>query len=679
MNAVDPRPGRRRRAGDLRAAALRDPAVRRPRGDRRGAPAIAPTPTGRGRYVVHHWPGKPWLERTHDGVYSRLLRRLLSGDDVAVRVPDPLDPPPLPARARRLGRAQADRCPRAEARIERCSRGPRSYCVADARYFLGAVGLVNSLRLQGHDEPIHLLDCGLTPAQRALLEPEVTLVDAPRDAAPQVLKAIAPLAEPADTSVLIDVDMIATRSLGPLIERAAAGSVIAVADPQQRFFAEWGELFDLGPARPGPYVSSGLVACGGELGERVLRAAREGRRRGRLRAHVLEGERPRLPVPLRRPGRAERDPGDGGRARAGGDPRPPARGHPAVPRPADRRREQPLLRLRRRDQPLRRPPVRPQAVDRADLRRRLLTAPAASAHRRRARGPRAGRGDPPAPARGAGGRAGGEPGSTPPTTCAGASATSLPRPIAHRVEDLRRRREAAESMSPAGRLLLPLERALLPGRGRPRQLPPPAGTRRADLPARLRADPGAPRPPRPRGHDRPRPRVHPALPAEDDRAGGESSRDDGPDRRRHGRHPPAHAADRAGVRGARAGGEGQPRPLRPGVGRAARPRRDRARPLRLLRARDRRRRGRRRAGRPVARPAHAGRVRALVVRPRRARLPLGLPRPGRAQRDPALAGGARPAHPHRARPRPGPALPRARDHRRAGRSAAGLPTAPSPT
>ena len=28
------------------------------------------------------------------------------------------------------------------------------YTVADARYFLGAVGMINSLRLVGHDEPI---------------------------------------------------------------------------------------------------------------------------------------------------------------------------------------------------------------------------------------------------------------------------------------------------------------------------------------------------------------------------------------------------------------------------------------------------------------------------------------------------------------------------------------------
>ena len=52
----------------------------------------------------------------------------------------------------------------------------------DARYFLGAVGLINSLRLVGHTEPIYLLDCGLTarparaarPARRARRRPAPT-------------------------------------------------------------------------------------------------------------------------------------------------------------------------------------------------------------------------------------------------------------------------------------------------------------------------------------------------------------------------------------------------------------------------------------------------------------------------------------------------------------------------
>ncbi len=39
--------------------------------------------------------------------------------------------------------------------------------------------MINSLRLNGHREPIYLLDCGLSDDQRELLAAEVTVVDAP--------------------------------------------------------------------------------------------------------------------------------------------------------------------------------------------------------------------------------------------------------------------------------------------------------------------------------------------------------------------------------------------------------------------------------------------------------------------------------------------------------------------
>jgi hypothetical protein len=145
------------------------------------------------------------------------------------------------------------------------------YCVADRRYFLGAVGLVNSLRLVGHTEPIHLLDCGLTDAQRELLAAEVRLVEGPEDAAPHVLKAIAPLRHPAEVMVMIDTDMIATRSLAPLIAETSGGRVVAFRDQQDRYLPEWGELLGLGASRPGPYVSSGLVVLGGGIGREIVR------------------------------------------------------------------------------------------------------------------------------------------------------------------------------------------------------------------------------------------------------------------------------------------------------------------------------------------------------------------------------------------------------------------------
>jgi hypothetical protein len=153
------------------------------------------------------------------------------------------------------------------------------YCVADERYFLGAVGLVNSLRIVGHAEPIHLLDCGLTARQRELLGGQVILVDAPDDAPPTLLKTIAPLAHPAETMVLLDTDLIVTRSLGELIGTAARGSVVAFRNDMHRHVPEWGELLDLGPVRRQPYVAFALLCVNRELGTEVLQLVADRQRR----------------------------------------------------------------------------------------------------------------------------------------------------------------------------------------------------------------------------------------------------------------------------------------------------------------------------------------------------------------------------------------------------------------
>jgi hypothetical protein len=145
------------------------------------------------------------------------------------------------------------------------------YCVSSDVYFLGAVGLVNSLRIAGHEEPVFVLDCGLSRGRRELLEREATVIDAPEGGQPFALKTVAPLTAPAGTMVLIDADMIVTRPLTELIERAAAGNVVAFRNKADRHFPEWGELLDLGEVRRQPYVSSGLVAMGRSPGEEVLR------------------------------------------------------------------------------------------------------------------------------------------------------------------------------------------------------------------------------------------------------------------------------------------------------------------------------------------------------------------------------------------------------------------------
>ena len=153
------------------------------------------------------------------------------------------------------------------------------YCVADDRYFLGAVAMINSLRLHGYSEPVYVLDCGLQAGQRAILAPHVELVDDRDETPPWLSKTIAPLRDPATVMILIDADMIATRPLTELIERAAGDRVIVFRNDTDRFVADWGELLELGRARRRPYVSSGLIALGGATGETVLRLLDDRQRR----------------------------------------------------------------------------------------------------------------------------------------------------------------------------------------------------------------------------------------------------------------------------------------------------------------------------------------------------------------------------------------------------------------
>jgi len=145
------------------------------------------------------------------------------------------------------------------------------YCVADERYFPGVVAMLNSLRLQGHDEAVFVLDCGLSRRQREQLGPEVTIVERPDAAAPWMQKTYAPLQHPARVMILIDADIIITRPLNELIELTNADRIVAFRNDREIHFPEWGDLLDLGPTRPGPYVSSGLVAMAAEPGLDLLR------------------------------------------------------------------------------------------------------------------------------------------------------------------------------------------------------------------------------------------------------------------------------------------------------------------------------------------------------------------------------------------------------------------------
>lgn len=150
------------------------------------------------------------------------------------------------------------------------------YCVTDSQHFLGAVALLNSLRIQGHSEPLFVLDCGLEPEERALLDDHATLVDAPPADSPAMLKWVAPLACPAEAMLLLDADMIVTRSLVPLLDDSVSGRVVVVADAlPDRFDERWASLLGLDGVRRQTYVNSGLIGAPVGLGTLLFERLRD--------------------------------------------------------------------------------------------------------------------------------------------------------------------------------------------------------------------------------------------------------------------------------------------------------------------------------------------------------------------------------------------------------------------
>ena len=150
----------------------------------------------------------------------------------------------------------------------------RFYTMGDSRYFLGAVALVNSLRIVGHHEPITFLDLGLTPRQRALLATECEMVDIERDPDdhPYTFQPYPYVLDASGICVIVDSDVIVTHHLGTVIDAARAGRIAAFPDRIERCVPEWEQIFELRkPLRSGmPYVNSGLVAFDADLHREFL-------------------------------------------------------------------------------------------------------------------------------------------------------------------------------------------------------------------------------------------------------------------------------------------------------------------------------------------------------------------------------------------------------------------------
>jgi hypothetical protein len=138
---------------------------------------------------------------------------------------------------------------------------------ADARFFVGAAAMLNSLPISGNRGAAFVVDAGLRPEQRERLAGAAEVLSLPSALPglhPLFAKITADLFWSNGIVVVIDSDMIVTSPLHDLIEQAAAGRIAVLPDHEitrDRQFPEWTSAFELQvPLRPQRYVTAALLA-----------------------------------------------------------------------------------------------------------------------------------------------------------------------------------------------------------------------------------------------------------------------------------------------------------------------------------------------------------------------------------------------------------------------------------
>jgi hypothetical protein len=138
------------------------------------------------------------------------------------------------------------------------------YTITDARFAPATMAMLNSLWLVGNHEPAFILDVGLRPEQRSILERAGTVIPFDRNLAtnPTLFKPFATLVGRPGVAVIIDSDQIVTRPLHDILVQAADGAICAYPDPEaDRWFEGWSTVFGLtAPLRREGYVNAGFLA-----------------------------------------------------------------------------------------------------------------------------------------------------------------------------------------------------------------------------------------------------------------------------------------------------------------------------------------------------------------------------------------------------------------------------------
>ena len=151
------------------------------------------------------------------------------------------------------------------------------YTVSEDAFFLGTVMLVNSLRVKGNDGKIVVLDMGLTPRQRKLLERETEVVTLRERIAgtPASMKPYPHLLGASGTVVVIDSDIVVTAPLDDALDLARNGKIVAtpawLESTRNRWYAEWEQVLQLrAPLRREEWFHNGFVVVSTEHWPQLL-------------------------------------------------------------------------------------------------------------------------------------------------------------------------------------------------------------------------------------------------------------------------------------------------------------------------------------------------------------------------------------------------------------------------
>jgi hypothetical protein len=139
----------------------------------------------------------------------------------------------------------------------------RFFTRADSEFFVGLLALARSLRLQGHHDPLTVLDLGLTSHQRAALRGlcDLVRVDGIASRHAWFLAPYPHLLHAEGIVVYLDCDVIVTSRLDDALDAARQGMVCASPDSADRWFTDWGPIFGLERLpRQQVYVNAGFVA-----------------------------------------------------------------------------------------------------------------------------------------------------------------------------------------------------------------------------------------------------------------------------------------------------------------------------------------------------------------------------------------------------------------------------------